>query len=47
MRPKRKRQPARQKRPRVPLPRQRGGVHEEKKNRPIRRKKYKDAELDN
>jgi hypothetical protein len=32
--------------PRVPLPRQRGGAHEDKAKRPFRRRKHKKASLD-
>ena len=36
--------------PRAPLPRQRGGAHEDKTKRPLRRRKYRkidsDADLD-
>jgi hypothetical protein len=43
-----KRPPARKKPalPRVPLPRQTGGVHEDKTKRPWRRRKHKKTELD-
>jgi hypothetical protein len=32
--------------PRVPLPRQTGGVHEDKSKRPWRRRKHKKGDLD-
>jgi hypothetical protein len=36
--------PKRPSRPRVPLPRQTGGVHEDKTKRPWRRRKHKKSE---
>jgi hypothetical protein len=42
-RPRQRKAPAR---PRVPLPRQTGGVHEDKTKRPWRRRKHKTKDFD-
>jgi hypothetical protein len=44
--PARRKKPRANARPRVPLPRQTGGVHEDKRKRPFRRRKHRKANLD-
>jgi hypothetical protein len=44
--PVRKKTTKRAGRPRVPLPRQTGGVHEDKSKRPFRRRKHKKGPLE-
>lgn len=41
-----KRKPKKPKLPRAPLPRQTGGVHEDKSKRPFRKQKHKKREFD-
>jgi hypothetical protein len=42
----RRRKPAKVVRPRVPLPRQVGGAHEDKSKRPFRKEKHRKRPLD-